>query len=201
MNTTSKNIIISCITGIISFWILRFLIVDITSVWATLTILLGQYDFLLQYPPVVISFLTFNALLVASFTYQLLSKHISRLYVHILFTYYCLILILTVMFKSPGISGYNFNPLNVWSQISNDCSTVVLNILLFVPLGCFLRFYMTSSAACSLCCLGLIFLCEFLQPLCNLGIFDVVDIICNFIGSITGCLAIELFQSRNAKHH
>ncbi|MBT1172984.1 VanZ family protein [Bifidobacterium sp. MA2] len=202
MSNTVKNIIISGIAGIATFLILRFLIVDVTSVWATLTILLGRYEFLLQYPLVIISFLTLNALLVALFTYQLLSKHILKPYIHGLFAYYCLILIVIVMFKSPGISGYNFNPLSIWDQIGNDCSAVLFNILLFIPLGCFLRFYTANTTTSSLCCLGLILACEILQPLLHLGIFDVVDIICNLVGSVAGCLLIELIRShRNPRNN
>lgn len=74
--------------------------------------------------------------------------------------------------------------------------TAFLNILLFVPMGYILPFFLDAtkngiksivvfSAACSLCI-------EIIQTVTNLGWFDVDDLFCNVVGSIIGFLMYRI---------
>lgn len=132
----------------------------------------------------------------------------------IIFALYCLILIWFVMFKG-SISSGNINLLSGSRSINIipfyyadetgviHAREVMLNILVFVPFGVYMRLLganLKNSILYTLCCSVFFEVCQFIL---GLGASDITDIISNTLGGIIGvlvyCAAQKLFKAGTHK--
>ena len=101
---------------------------------------------------------------------------------------YCILLFLVIMLKSPGVRGINWNVSVIMGEVIPLSPTLVLNLLLFVPVG--MMFYRTFSlyVRARVMAVAAIVVTEFLQYILRLGICDVNDVIINCGGIACGML-------------
>lgn len=93
------------------------------------------------------------------------------------------------MLKSRGISGFNVNPLLIVQEFLQAPLTVLFNMLAFMPIGFMLAWKCQSPKVTILLFLAFITICELIQSILHLGIFDVDDILLNTFGFALGFLA------------
>lgn len=125
---------------------------------------------------------------------------------NIFIIYIIMVFEVTIMSRDPIYGGI---PIKVFTSYKNalysgECTNIILNILMFVPLGFILpllfkkceKWYITYLIG--LC--GTLFL-EILQLITMRGIFEVDDIINNFLGCTIGygviMIFISVFKKRN----
>ncbi|MCR8967660.1 VanZ family protein [Streptococcus zalophi] len=118
------------------------------------------------------------------------TKAISSLSVKLIYFFYVIILIYSLLFKNIGIRGFNFNLLSFISDtLTIDATVPILNILIFIPLG--ILFSMKSKNI--IIFLLTITIIEVSQYFFYLGFFDIGDIITNVLGFIIGNLIHDSF--------
>lgn len=100
------------------------------------------------------------------------------------------------MLKSRGISGFNVNPLLIVQELLQAPLTVLFNMLAFMPIGFMLAWKCQSPKVTILLFLAFITICELIQSILHLGIFDVDDILLNTFGFALGFLAQNHTDSR-----
>ncbi|KAB8299600.1 VanZ family protein [Bifidobacterium apri] len=107
---------------------------------------------------------------------------------------YVVLALAIVMLKSRGVRGFNINPLNLITQLSASPSIVLLNIMVYIPVGMML-YGMHNAKRAWISIVIIICGMELLQYVFALGIFDIVDISMNLIGFSIGYLCMdELFR-------
>lgn len=98
---------------------------------------------------------------------------------------------------------FNFNIyLDYWfKHISNDVVfyNLIGNVFVFIPLGLFIYFDCKKILKTLITILLLICLFEFSQALLKLGIFDVVDIILNYLGVMFVILGVYIWEIKIKK--
>ncbi len=112
----------------------------------------------------------------------------------LLFSY--LIVLVIILFHRPFKTEkriiLDINYLEKWLEIIFKNPIVFLNIfgniILFVPMGILINNLTRPILIKMIYLLSIIILIEVIQFIFNLGIFDILDIILNFIGGITGIL-------------
>lgn len=143
----------------------------------------GDVDFWVPFIQIMIITFFLYVFLISLFTKKIYKEVITGFYV-----LYFLLLIYLLLFKNIGIRGYELNPLSfVADFIDGDAIVVLLNIIMFIPLGWLLSL---NKKKLGLVVLG-IFLIEVSQYIFYLGIFDVGDIIANTAGFIVGTIIKE----------
>lgn len=100
------------------------------------------------------------------------------------------------MLKSRGISGFNVNPLLIVQELLQAPLTVLFSMLAFMPIGFMLAWKCQSPKVTILLFLAFITICELIQSILHLGIFDVDDILLNTFGFALGFLAQNHADSR-----
>ena len=100
------------------------------------------------------------------------------------------------MLKSRGISDFNVNPLLIVQEFLQAPLTVLFNMLAFMPIGFMLAWKCQSPKVTILLFLAFITICELIQSILHLGIFDVDDILLNTFGFALGFLAQNHADSR-----
>lgn len=122
------------------------------------------------------------------------TKRLSLKIVILLYILYFSVLFFMLFLKSPGIRGYNINIISYLHDIFTVDSLVPLfNILMFIPLGTLFKFDYKNIAVFIL----FIFLCEIIQYVLKVGIFDIGDIFLNTIGFLVGSM---LHDTKLFKH-
>lgn len=121
-----------------------------------------------------------------------------------LFEVYILLLIWIILFKTSfsvseiiGLSGekiVNLIPFYYPTKVNFHLREVIANILIFVPLGIYLKMLDTNSKKTIL--YGFIFsiLLEVSQFIFKIGAFDITDIITNTLGTILGVFGYLLLE-------
>ncbi|MBT1178912.1 VanZ family protein [Bifidobacterium vespertilionis] len=195
---TSKRIsaAISLIIAIIWFFTLRYIIVGTYPIWGLLTVIIYPYDYILQSAVTIITFLAINAILLGIFIYQILINKINYAYAFFVNIIYNIALIVAIMNKSRGISGYNFNIFDLAYQLHYDPLISLFNLLVFIPCGIAFNYWMKSNTKAIVTLSTIIILCEILQPILRTGFFDIVDIILNILGALSGIILADLFKKR-----
>ena len=183
-----ESLLIAIVVGILSFLIFRFLLVDCTEIWGTVESVLGPFRGLMQFPAFVISILSLFSLITALLVYQFCSGRIYSLFAYCVTAFYSLIVFAIIMLKSRGISGFNFNPLQIAQELLQTPITVLFNILLFIPIGFVTAWKHHSLKTGTLFFVIFITVCELAQGFFHLGIFDVDDILLNTFGFCFGFL-------------
>ncbi len=114
----------------------------------------------------------------------------------VLLAVYLLVIVWVVLFKAsapsaiPGLIEHgrsvNWIPFYYDEETSGHLAEVVWNVVLFVPLGVYLKMLGVGSGKAILCGLGASVLLELLQFAFGLGVTDVTDVITNTAGTALG---------------
>ncbi len=116
--------------------------------------------------------------------------------------YTACILYITLFSRTPSLS-HIVRPTPLWSYIrwleGNGSSgrSILLNIVLFIPIGFFLGSVFKRRYIAILACLALASAIEAIQFATYLGFFDVDDIISNLIGGAIGAVLYNLIEEKN----
>lgn len=118
---------------------------------------------------------------------QILEKKISKISMYMIWICYFCILLFVLFIRLVGNRGINLNPFDFINSLKSDHMfflTMIMNILIFAPLGYFFR---KKTFIISLISIVIISLSvETIQYIFKLGIFDIDDILLNTIGFIIG---------------
>jgi glycopeptide antibiotics resistance protein len=130
----------------------------------------------------------------------------------VLLAVYLLVLAWVVLFKASALSAIpglfdhgrsvNWIPFYYDEETSGHLSEVVWNVILFVPLGVYLKMLGAGCGKAVLCGLGVSVLLEILQFAFGIGVTDVTDVITNTAGTALGvgiyCALRSLFMKTEA---
>ena len=124
------------------------------------------------------------------------SHRIPTFVLRLLWVIYFLVMILLLFFRVYHDHNINLNILELFNFETTNLSQTILNLILFIPIGYWLKHLKISSVL--LLSLLLITSIELLQFVSHRGIFDVVDILINTIGIMIGYI---IFRKVNIKFH
>ena len=124
------------------------------------------------------------------------SHRIPTFVLRLLWVIYFLVMILLLFFRVYHDNNINLNILELFNFATTNLSQTILNLILFIPIGYWLKHLKISSVL--LLSLLLITSIELLQFVSHRGIFDVVDILINTIGIIIGYI---IFKTVHIKLH
>ena len=150
----------------------------------------------------IISFLVFYYV-----TSNFLDSHFQGLYaiqaplylliiLRLLWVIYFLVMIILLFFRVYHDTNINLNLLELFNFETTSLSQTILNLILFIPIGYWLKHLKISSVL--LISLLLITSIELLQFVSHRGVFDVVDILINTIGIMIGYI---IFKTVHIKLH
>ena len=122
------------------------------------------------------------------------SHRIPTFVLRLLWVIYFLVMILLLFFRVYHDNNINLNILELFNFETTNLSQTVLNLILFIPIGYWLKHLKISSVL--LLSLLLITSIELLQFISHRGIFDVIDILINTIGIMIGYI---IFRKVNIK--
>lgn len=134
----------------------------------------------------LVSAVVFAALLQVSF------NRINTSFFAVCFAVYFAALLTVLFLKSQGIQEVNLNLEDVVQQAIFYPSSVLLNVILFIPLGAWLFTWQKSNTKAFFIALGFCVAVEAIQYVFSLGIADIVDIFLNMIGFAVGYLFCDL---------
>lgn len=140
----------------------------------------------------------FSILIFINLYYALQGK-MKRVIIYIEFCLYMIALLVFLLLKSPGIQGVNLSFSGFWIDLQYSTFEVIMNVILFIPLGILLanKLKLVSTVILSFL---LIIAIESIQYIFKLGVFDVIDIATNFSGILIGYLPTRVwlyFNNRN----
>ena len=124
------------------------------------------------------------------------SHRIPTFVLRLLWVIYFLVMILLLFFRVYHDNNINLNLLELFNFETTNLSQTILNLILFIPIGYWLKHLKISSVL--LISLLLITSIELLQFVSHRGIFDVVDILINTIGIMIGYI---IFKTVHIKLH
>lgn len=124
------------------------------------------------------------------------SHRIPTFVLRLLWVIYFLVMILLLFFRVYHDNNINLNILELFNFETTNLSQTILNLILFIPIGYWLKHLVISSVL--LLSLLLITSIELLQFVSHRGIFDVVDILINTIGIMIGYI---IFKTVHIKLH
>jgi len=144
----------------------------------------------------------FVATLIYVITNAIIEKEFRKGHLDLLMIMYFLTVIALSFFRigQYDFMNYNFNPISIIQDFKNNFShslfTFLGNLFIYVPLGCYVRYKFNSKPYyIGLMFIGYITLLEIGQYILKCGVFDVNDIILNFIGFYLGLKILD-----NIKH-
>lgn len=191
-----ESLLVAVCIGVLSFLLFRFALVDCIEIWQTIESILGSLHPFMQSHACIIALLTCCSLLTALLTYQICIGKIHVLLLYFITALYLLLIFAIIMLKSRGISGFNVNPLLIVQELLQAPLTVLFNMLAFMPIGFMLAWKCQSPKVTILLFLAFITICELIQSILHLGIFDVDDILLNTFGFALGFLTQNHADSR-----
>ena len=124
------------------------------------------------------------------------SHHIPTFVLRLLWVIYFLVMILLLFFRVYHDNNINLNLLELFNFETTNLSQTILNLILFIPIGYWLKHLKISSVL--LISLLLVTSIELLQFVSHRGIFDVVDILIDTIGIMIGYI---IFKTVHIKLH
>ena len=124
------------------------------------------------------------------------SHRIPTFVLRLLWVIYFLVMILLLFFRVYHDNNINLNILELFNFETTNLSQTILNLILFIPIGYWLKHLKISSVL--LISLLLITSIELLQFVSHRGVFDVVDILINTIGIMIGYI---IFKTVHIKLH
>lgn len=140
----------------------------------------------------------FSILIFINLYYALQGK-MKRVIIYIEFCLYMIALLVFLLLKSPGIQGVNLSFSGFWIDLQYSTFEVIMNVILFIPLGILLANKLKLVSTVILSFLFIIAI-ESIQYIFKLGVFDVIDIATNFSGILIGYLPTRVwlyFNNRN----
>ena len=126
---------------------------------------------------------------------QALCNSFNLRFLYLVVIVYAGMLVWVELFKSVGVRGVNFDITDILSQMSIAPESLLVNILMFVPLGALVRTKTARLRFALAIGLGIPLAFELVQYLFSLGILDIVDIAANFVGTLTGFLLADVLAS------
>lgn len=116
------------------------------------------------------------------------------------------VLYITILSRTPALAR-NARPIPFWSFLDwikgnwSRGGSIVLNIVLFIPLGYLLSGVWKSKMLPLITCLAVTIAIEVTQYFSYYGYFDTDDIIANFLGGVIGVLCFQRFGERLKRFH
>ena len=102
---------------------------------------------------------------------------------------YCMVVFLAIMTKSSGVRGINWNIGAIMDELVPLSPTLVLNVLLFIPIGMMFHRQIQSYIWARVLVIAVIAMMEFSQYVLSLGVCDIDDVIVNCAGIACGVLS------------
>ena len=127
----------------------------------------------------------------------LYAKELKKTALIIIYTIYALALVFGLFRKNVGLSGFNLSIATSLQDLYYDRITVLLNLIMFIPLGLLFK----PSLRNSLVFLLFIFCIEVCQYYFSLGYFDIGDLIANSISFLVGNFIHSSPPGRYIKSH
>lgn len=130
---------------------------------------------------------------------SIIKRKFSRSELNILLISYFILILIMSLFKydSKIYSNINLNPLNIINDFEYTSTTIVVfgNLLMYIPIGIGIKLNFKKVKNYKLYILFLLYILivESIQFIFKLGIFDINDIILNFIGFYIGIYIKQLF--------
>lgn len=179
------SIIFAVLAGYVGF---RFSISFFGGIgYSFLSLLIGEHSFsLLGNPAFMITIHAVVALCIFGIAYQVAMNRYLTVLVKAAPAVYIILAFGLIMLKSRGVQGVNFNFAEVGDILLWQPATFFFNIFVLVPLGCIFRTKAVSAGKSIIAAILIVLVCESLQYVFKLGIFDVIDIVSNVIGFIFG---------------
>lgn len=123
------------------------------------------------------------------------NKKVSKRQINIIAVLYIICIISVTFFKGMyggGVSGLNFNPLQIirdFKLSSNTTLLIIGNVFAYVPIGIYIK-YVSRIKNIKLYCYFILYclIIESIQYIFKLGSFDINDIIMNSAGFIIGVI-------------
>lgn len=127
-------------------------------------------------------------------------NNLSKTIISLSFAIYLLLLTWIIVFKFhlditslKYIRSINLIPFKA-NPIVNGMRETLINLLLFVPLGMYLKFIFKNNKFSSVSIIILLTIgFEILQYILHIGVSDITDIIMNTLGGIIGIILISVF--------
>ena len=181
------HIILTCIISFLVFY------------YVTSNFLDSHFQGLYVIEPLLYLLILFGQTLIfygSSYLLLNLSHRIPIFVLRLLWVIYFLVMILLLFFRVYHDNNINLNLLELFNFETTNLSQTILNLILFIPIGYWLKHLKISSVL--LLSLLLITSIELLQFVSHRGIFDVVDILINTIGIMIGYI---IFKTVHIKLH
>lgn len=168
---------------------------------------LGEFlSRLIPYANVIFGYSIFVCLvLIVNTIVNMILYYVKNRKIHIskfgfgVFTLTYIVLLVSVLFSRNSLGNHyrnNYIPFKtIWGYISGKAdfiyiiSNIVGNIVIFIPLGCIVYYYLYRKMKVSICIfvsILLVILIEFLQKKYVVGSFDIDDILLNSLGIYLG---------------
>lgn len=122
---------------------------------------------------------------------------------YILFGIYCILLVWIIIFKLSvsitqvemllGPRSINFIPFYYKNETGFHYKEVIMNVIIFIPLGLYLKMLDINSKKAAIFGLSFSFVLEFCQFIFSIGASDITDILTNTFGTAMGVALYLLF--------
>lgn len=188
MNQKVKKIFIAFLLSIVFFVTFVKLFVD----FGDQVFGLSYTRFLYDRPQLLLVFYLGVTLLFFINLLQLLNVRINKVWLKGQFIGYLIIVGYMLLFKSEGVRGVNLNPFNLVEFKDSPLLLVILNTLVFIPLGSYFYIKFKSLKTTLIVALAIVMIIETGQYIFSLGIFDVYDILTNVFGFYLGYTCFDI---------
>lgn len=145
----------------------------------------------------------FVATLIYVITNAIIEKDFRKRHLDLLMIMYFSTVIALSFFRMGqyDFMNYNFNPLLIIQDFKNNFNhalfTFLGNLFIYVPLGCYVSYkFNGKSYYMGFMFIGFITLLEINQYIFKCGVFDVNDIILNFIGFYLGLKVLDSLKNK-----
>lgn len=188
------------------FLIVVSLIISFVSCYFYFDNILNSFNGILSSNMAYLMLRFFIAIILFLIFDSLIKRKFSKTELNILFISYCILILMLSLFKysSKIESSINLNPINIINDFEYSSTTLVVfaNLLMYIPIGMGIKFNFNKIKNYKLSILFLIYILiiESVQYIFNLGIFDVNDIILNFIGFYLGMFILNNYLFRSDKY-
>lgn len=185
-----KAVAIALPVSLLSFLMLRFVVYG--SAYGSLAMMLGLST--MENIPLVECAMLLVCAVVFANVYQLASGRLFLPFIKAETILYFVVFVAIIMLKSRGVQEVNFDIFDIYRQIIEYPESVVLNILLFIPMGALVYKRSRSVLKASAFALIGIVAIEVAQYCFRLGIADVVDVAVDMAGFLIGCLTLSILH-------
>lgn len=134
---------------------------------------------------------------VYAFFRLLLTGHLRRQTLRLLYIIYFVALFFLLFLKNIGMQGLTLNPFSFLQELSWGSHFVpIMNLLMFIPMGLLFRPRVSNLLLSLIAILGV----ESIQYFAHLGVFDLGDIVLNMLGILIGSSLTQLEALQNLKN-